>query len=205
MCIFLNVVWNFTGEGLLTVLFETYPKFSGLLTHDNSISRWVIENLENRETFPCCLRRCTYLSTHQWPFALAKPYRYRRKCDTHNLKQQIQPTNEIFIMPSNNKKPCRPVQETYNLFISWKEICVYRRTSLNIPNLGHPTAMHLCQPPLVIKTNVSPFIPIFAKILFVMIGGRSVSQPIETFCRGVCGGLWFGRKLNLLLLSEMAV
>ena len=125
MCIFLNVVWNFTGEGLLSVLFETYPKFSGLLTHDNSISRWVIENLENRETFPCCLRRCTYLSTHQWPFALAKPYRYRRKCDTHNLKQQIQPTNEIFIMPSNNKKPCRPVQETYNLFISWKRnLCI---------------------------------------------------------------------------------
>lgn len=95
-------------------------------------------------------------------------------------------------MPSNSKKPCRPLQENYNPFISLKEIFVHRRTSLNIPNLGHPTAMHLCQPPLVRKTNLSPYIPIFAKISIVMISGSlcpSQSKHLAAVSAVVCGSV----------------
>ena len=52
--------------------------------------------------------------------------------------------------------------------------------------------MHLCQPPLVRKTNLSPYIPIFAKISVVMISGSlcpSQSKHLAAVSAVACGSV----------------
>lgn len=87
------MVWNFTGEGVLTVLFETYPKFSGLLTHDNSISRWVIENLVDSEML---------FSKHF--LAVSGAVRiYQRTSDPSLLQSRIDIVESVILIILNSK------------------------------------------------------------------------------------------------------